>query len=476
MPGIRSILVAVTLFLLTAVPAAHAQSACARSVPMRYQLERLFGMRCDSITEAALAAVQDLTLGLDAQDVLDENDLRGFTGLTYLKLEAPYSQVGLQLPQHLFDSVPQLQTLDLQRFAMRNFTPALFAPLARLKTLSFTVAILNSAVPRGLFQGLVGLEALTLSADLARFSPESFEGLGAVKQLSLIQTDAGRAQPSLVPHYFARMPHLEELAIFGDNFLSVPAGTFRGLSHLRRLVVNLTASEYSTAPDGVDGIFEGLDHLQTLEILNRPVYRSNSNVCGIYSGLPALEHLKVTAYPRAVTPHCFSQIPQLKNIDLDIAAGARGGTDVEASAFEELTALETLRFTADPAYVGREDAAVLRLADHAFDGLRSLKELDFTDQRISGVRVGMFAPVPNLETLKLGGNRLTAIPAGLFQGLSRLTVLGLERNGLTDFDVSGILNADQIARLTRLDLSANPLPADLVRRLYLIFTSRVLEY
>ncbi|XP_064164759.1 leucine-rich repeat transmembrane neuronal protein 4-like [Anguilla rostrata] len=92
----------------------------------------------------------------------------------------------------------------------------------------------------------------------------------------------------------------------------------------------------------------------------------------------------------------------------------------------------------------------------AFRGIRRLKELILSSNRITQLHNTTFHPVPNLRNLDLSYNKLQALQPGQFQGLRKLQSLHLRSNGLTAVPVRAFLDCRS---LEFLDLGYNRLRA-----------------
>ncbi|XP_061119505.1 leucine-rich repeat transmembrane neuronal protein 4-like [Conger conger] len=92
----------------------------------------------------------------------------------------------------------------------------------------------------------------------------------------------------------------------------------------------------------------------------------------------------------------------------------------------------------------------------AFRGIRRLKELILSSNRITQLHNTTFHPLPNLRNLDLSYNKLQALQPGQFQGLRKLQSLHLRSNGLTAVPVRAFLDCRS---LEFLDLGYNRLRA-----------------
>ena len=87
--------------------------------------------------------------------------------------------------------------------------------------------------------------------------------------------------------------------------------------------------------------------------------------------------------------------------------------------FAGLNRLETLRL---------DNNRLTTLSPEAFAGLGRLKTLRLDNNRLRILPEGVFAGLGHMRTLQLDGNDLTTLPVGMFVGLDRLQTLLLDRN------------------------------------------------
>ena len=100
----------------------------------------------------------------------------------------------MALPATLFESVPGLQQLRLDRNELSVLSSRLFHPLSRLVVMDLSSNSLqtdcDTCLSRKSFQGLASLIVLNLSKNqISKLQTSMFEGLAALKSLDLSTND-----------------------------------------------------------------------------------------------------------------------------------------------------------------------------------------------------------------------------------------------------------------------------------------------
>ena len=138
----------------------------------------------------------------------------------------------------------------------------------------------------------------------------------------------------------------------------------------------------------------------------------------------------------------FSRLGNLESLKLK---GDLSGLPV--GVFDGLDNLEWLKL---------ESNELRELPDGVFDGLDNLERLVLNHNNLGALTVGVFDGLANLRELSLNGNNLGALTVGVFDGLDNLERLGLGGNSLTELTV-GVF--DGLANLRELSLNGNNLGA-----------------
>ena len=214
--------------------------------------------------------------------------------------------------------------------------------------------------------------------------------------------------------FFAHLTGLEILSLQSCRFTSASLHTlpFLGLSRLRRIVFNGNLLT-SLGPEA----FKGLGALEELDLRFNEIASIAPNA---FAGLPSLEKLDMSCNYITTLPAggLFAGLENLRELDLrGYHRGMwHGGNGAFAGAIERFQLLFN---------------RLASIAPGAFAGLRSLRTLLLSEQRLVSLANGTFAGVgEDLEILELDRNRIAALDAGTFSGLTALRQLHLDGNGL----------------------------------------------
>ena len=249
--------------------------------------------------------------------------------------------------------------------------------------------------------------------DLARIG-----SLGVPGSLTLGDFDGmtGLGSLSLSPGY--SMTDLD-LAIFADA----------GLENLRSLII------YGQPELGglglSQGVFEGLNALERLSLF------TVSWETGLFEHTPSLRELELGGYPQAAFPdHAFRGLGNLERFN-------SRQSRAETVSFQGLSSLRTLEYNS-----GR----LTHLPAGAFDGLSELTHIWLRGNRLTTLYRDQFRGAPKLSYVDLARNPIGAVSDGAFAGLT-LRYLNLSYSDLISLSADAF---DQFGRCT-LDLSGNRL-------------------
>lgn len=293
----------------------------------------------------------------------------------------------------------------------------------------------------------------TLEVDVTRtgaLSPNPFARLSKLTQLQLFHSSvsANAFRFVLAAGYFEGISDLRKLFLPDLGLEDLPLGAFRGLGSLRilelhlnqlwrirdgtfseccRLLSRLTLSMNRIADLGLVSL-SGLTGLQSLDLSGN---RLSSLPERSFDGLSNLVSVNLERNAiHFIYPSAFAGLGNLRELTLNynrLRDPTSGDvTGLSRSSFDGLTSLETLELKAN-----------------------GITRVDFYEDEISRLR--------SLTQLDLSENRISFLSADLFEDLSNLTDLNLSDNQLTTLDQKflGIFN-----RLSSLDLSLNPWRCD----------------
>ena len=219
-----------------------------------------------------------------------------------------------------------------------------------------------------------------------------------------------------------------------------------------------------------------LPRLPSLSFLEATVTSAPAFLRTIGRGVPALVRARIYSPEfSGMSPGVFSGMQSLEVLGLYRASREPGSMMLPNRVFARLTSLRFLGLSADrysaddtlilgsDTFVGLESLEGLTLwglnADlppHVFSPLRSLRSLRWYGVDEANVRLpeGVFADMPQLESLVLNSTGPASLPAGVFDGMHQLKGLSLRSNQLTSLR-PGMFR--DLSQLIALDLSNNPL-------------------
>ena len=438
--------------LVVSAPAAAAEyvapavmGICDRTPQVRdvilHELEYLYDLYeidCADVTGADLSRITGSLYGVEFEDENGEyvetflpGDFQGLYNLTTLMLYGDQS-VGFvlsELPDGVFNGLSGLERLTLDYNGLTELSPDVFDGLSNLRFLNLDDNALTE-LPDGVFDGLSSLERLTLWRNALTELPDGvFDDLSGLEWLRL----EGNALTELPDGVFDGLSSLEQLQLEGNALTELPDGVFDNLSGLKSL--GLEGNALTELPDGV---FDNLSGLKSLGLDGNALTELPD---GVFDGLASLEGL--TLWRNALTElpdGVFDNLSGLKSLGLD----GNALTELPDGVFDDLASLE---------WLGLSGNALTELPDGVFDGLSSLESLGLDGNALTELPDGVFDGLPGLKSLGLDGNALTELPDGVFDGLASLERLILEGNALKFQD--GVF--DGLANLISLSLLGNAL-------------------
>lgn len=368
---------------------------CDRTAGVRKAIEARLEADCEGIAATELAAITEL----DMRDVPlpEPGDFDGLSNLGSLTVAARTQGV---LAAGVFDGLANLTRLRFWGYGT-SLAPGSFLGLSNV----FDVE-------------LVIYRASEDAADMPPHPPGTFEGLPRLRWLSL--GDYSRA--TMAPGLFNGLSGVLNLVIYGTpTYLS--AGTFRGLSNLRKLYLGSSATRSERPARGLTleaGVFAGLPALAELRLsglAELPV--------GAFSGLSAVRYLWLhnNAFT-SLAPSVFEGLSSLDYLRLDnqtFYPPQQRLSTLPPRLFAGLPQLTRLRLF---------DVGLIDLDARTFDHLPELRQLDLRNNWLESLPPRVFDSLPQLHWVYLDRNRLTALPEGLFDNLPQLRSLYLSHNRL----------------------------------------------
>lgn len=497
-----------------ASPSAAAQGVCDRTPQVRDKLVEAVGVRtCAQVSSGHLARVRRLDLSGAFLFALQEDDLRGLTGLETLDLSRNRLWT---LPEQVFRGLRALRVLRLEDNLINRLPEEVFRGLHSLKVLRLEDNLMIDflrQLPRGIFDDVLDtLEDLSVdpfleaTIDFTATAQQAVAGdevdLWAHLNRGATSTVINSGLPVALRIPFS----VEEMAGAGDIVSRVrPLSRellFRAGQTQRRIAIKLSEDakpgttivvklgEPSVA--GLrrsDGTGPDAPFLSAASLLERDAERAVHRVT-VVDPVPA----DVCSRTRPVRDALVEAIGFSPRIDgcADVTTadltkvtwlsfqGAGIGA-LQAHDFRGLTGLELLnlrdnRLSVLPQGIFRglnnlealflEGNVLTHLPPRVFEGLGFLRWLILDDNRLDALPGGVFGGLARLEWLGIGHNRLTTLPEGVFEGLKSMMSIGLEYNQLSELP-EGVFGG--LHSLTELGLRGNQisqLPTGLFTGLY----------
>lgn len=329
---------------------------------------------------------------------VSSNVLEGLTNLRKLSLVTNDADWGpmksLELSEHSFAGLKELQILNLGNNNMRAVSESIFCPLANLQTLNLTRNRLRTSERLGFGDGS-SRGAACVSNDL-QVLDLSYNELRSLSDAS----------------GFSRLRRLQHLDLKNNNLSEVSSEALAGLVSLR--VLNLANNKIENLPQG---LFSNSRELRELHLQNNSLF-------SLAKGL-------------------FHRLEQL--IVMDLSGNQLTSGHVDAGTFAGLIRLIILNLSHN---------ALTRIDGRTFKDLFFLQILDLRNNSIGFIDDNAFLPLYNLHTLNLAENRLNTIGPLLFNGLFVLSKLTLNNNLIVNVDTRAFRNC---SALKELDLSSNAL-------------------
>ncbi|XP_057654506.1 toll-like receptor 7 [Diorhabda carinulata] len=387
------------------------------------------------------------------------------------------------LPDGIFCSLTNLQTLNLTRNRIRNperigiNVPECSNSELQNLDLSFNdLRIINEETG---FSRLRRLQHLYLqNNNITELSGESLAGVVSLKILNLNNNKIGTLSEGL----FAGTPELKEIHIQNNLLYSLAKGIFHRLEQL--LVLNLSGNQLTSnhidagtftglirliilnlshnALTRIDGrTFKDLFFLQILDLRNNsigfiednaflPLYnlhtlnlaenRLNTIGLQLFNGLFVLSKLTLNNnLIVSIDSSAFLNCSALKELDLSSNALSE-----VPDAIQDLSFLKTLDLG---------ENQISHFKNGSFKNLNQLTGLRMIDNNVGNLTRGMFWDLPNLQVLNLARNKIQNIERGTFDRNTQIEAIRLDENFLTD--INGVFAT--LASLLWLNLSENHL-------------------
>ncbi|XP_076252691.1 uncharacterized protein LOC143191466 [Rhynchophorus ferrugineus] len=280
-----------------------------------------------------------------------------------------------------------------------------------------------SSLSPNVFSNLT-VETIDLSNNNLRWLDGIFSRAHTIKKIILSSNPIATITKSA----FKKCRDLESLDLT-NTYALYSGNVFATLPSLRNFNASFSKSLYTSEILNMN--------LSNLTIVNSKLDKLNSSS---FKGFYKLKKLTfVNSSTSGMSEDVFKGLYSLRNIDI------RGLSDlsVDLKIFKPLTYLEVLDLsnyklkklqtnlkTLQSLKTLNLSSNALSLEKDSFSGLTKLEILCLTDNKLSSLPAGLFAPLEKLTHLYLNKNDLQQLASGTFSNLNNLEVLDLSNNGL----------------------------------------------
>ncbi|XP_066271682.1 toll-like receptor 13 [Branchiostoma lanceolatum] len=375
-----------------------------------------------------------------------------FTGLSKLKhLELTVKNVSL-LPDHIFDSLTSLESLEIDEeiFTINSSFPSgflqrplLWAPLYNLNKLSLDVLSIASDLYFGpVFRNMSKLETIEMTIDRTEiFDPASRPlSVEMFRPLLLTLKHLVTEEP-IAPGLLKSLTRLQTLDL-GDYYIDGIMDVLPELRHTQIQELSFCLPNISkTTSDTLAGI-TGLKYLKTLS-LNLNVETLQANTFVGFSHLQRLDLTRDSSHTLHLQNKTFSGLSSLTHLNLISNSISTLPVDV----FEGLTSLRYLHLRSNNLETFR--VQLPETLDYLDLSYNNLYTSGYTSQPCVNISSFNFSRLKSVNYLDLSHNTIGAIDCSCLP--SNITVLNLQSNKITEVNT----NVYCIASLRYLDLSNN---------------------
>lgn len=383
-------------------------------------------------------------------------DCRG-RGLTAIPAHLPEAMTEIRLEQNGIKSVPpgaftsykKLRRIDLSNNQISEIAPDAFHGLRALNSLVLYGNKITE-LPGGVFDGLSSLELLLLNANKIHcVRATAFKDLENLALLSLydnkIQSLAKgtfNSLHSIQTLHLAQNPFVCDCNVkwLADFLRTNPIETSgarcaspRRLTNKR--IAQIKSNKFRCSAKEQYYIPGAEDRRLSYECNSKPVCPSK---CRCEANVVDCSNLRLTKFPEHLPP--ATEELRLNNNDLSV---------LEATgAFKGLKQVKKINLS---------NNKISEIEDGAFEGASSVVELHLTANHLESVRGSMFRGMDGLRMLMLRNNKISCIHNGSFTGLPQVRLLSLYDNQLSTI-LPGAF--DTLPNLSTLNLLANPFNCD----------------
>ena len=289
--------------------------------------------------------------------------------------------------------VPTLSSLKVLRLGLTDSTSGQLSAFqnkfSNLETLTVPGSCDNSAL-EGRTQAVI--DAIT--ADVATRKPAALNNCASVTYRDLIRNTntntAGVISLDLSGRSISKLKGQQEYDLFND-FEGLTELTSLDLSNndLTRLTYDVLTSGGGTATRSA-GIFVSLGALTELDLCNNDITSWDEGTTGVFSGLKDLETLKL----------CDNQLTTLNDVMFDSVSDLQT-LELNGNMLEDIYRPGVFAALPDLQTLDLSDVGVSVLHPQAFSGLPNLRTLHLKDNAIGNLDPQVLAPLTSLRTLSI---------------------------------------------------------------------------
>ena len=324
---------------------------------------------------------------------------------------------------HAFQSLINLEYLDLHTNELRDLDAGLFLHLSLLKELHLDNNMLQR-LPPNVFHTLTSLRYLRLDKnELRELDVDLFLNLCMLKVLQLGNNKLQR----LPQNIFQKLTSLEYLYLSSNELRELDVDLFLHLSLLKELwhVNNMLLR----LPPKIFHNLTSLEYLylyfNELRELDADLFLHLSLLKGLWLNYNMLQRL---------APHTFHKSTSLEYLVLDF----NELRELDVDLFLNLSMLKVLQLG---------NNKLIRLPPHIFCKLTSLEYLFLNENELRELDSDLFLNLSILNMLHLGNNKLQRLPPNIFHKLTSLESLYLYNNELRELDADLFLHLNMLKLL-----------------------------
>jgi BspA type Leucine rich repeat region (6 copies) len=415
--GARMVKLLLIVGAVFAVVSANAD-VCDRSKVVISTLEARTNKKCADITVAMVSGIQRVIFEVVSNDEgffsFQPNDFDGFDSLTHITLIIPPNLKALpslsfdsltklekilfasrygggpqSIPEDYFKGFSSLKIIDFHRIPFTTLPENLFQGLSNLNEIRILFGNDKlSSLPENLFRGLTSLKSLFLGTSAKSiFLPDRlFEDLVALQSIGVSAPLNGNRN-FLPMDLLKNKPNLERALIFVSGLEVISDDFFKDTPKLTKLDLELPRKEVSPV------LLSGLSNLKSLTLY----MLSQSLPSGLFSGLDKVEQLVLRADGVSGFPDdFFKPLSSLRVLKLN-------GFNFPSLSKNTLAGLSSEFLSS--LWITRSHIATIE--EDAFASLENLDRVFIAGNDFTSLPDGLFKNNGKLKVAALGSNKLS---------------------------------------------------------------------